>query len=214
MISKKLNEIFDVDNGIFKALIPILSFSWLPSTDAEMLDENYLYSHSGEKLSSMYVNKMLDKYPNDFVTKIATMISFKFKENWNREYLALVDAEYNPIENYDSHETRTPHDLTNTRTTKQKADVTRTNDGDVYGFNSDNSTPLNKVTETTTMDDTKNIVTDTNVESGYETTDRHGNIGVTTNQQMIIQEIELRIKFNMIDLIMNDIDSVIALPIY
>lgn len=51
-------------------------------------------------------------------------------------------------------------------------------------------------------------------ETGTETLTRHGNIGVTTNQQMITSEVEMRNKYEFYQLLMQDVDSVICLEIY
>ena len=42
---------------------------------------------------------------------------------------------------------------------------------------------------------------------------RKGNIGVTTTQQMINSELELR-EYNLIEVIYSDIDSILTLKIY
>ena len=217
MNRKTLIEIFDESNFIFKAIYNLDTanpFEWLTEDDATNLDIDYLLSHSGQKYESNLVNNLMTKYESTYMSKLVDIIILKFKEKWNRLHLALIESQYNPIENYDSTETETPHDLTNTRTIKSNVDVTRDLDGDVFGFNSDTETGLNRQTEHTTADGKDNVTSDTNVESGYKTIERHGNIGVTTNQQMITQEIEMRDKFNFYQIIMNDVDSILALPIY
>lgn len=65
--------------------------------------------------------------------------------------------------------------------------------------------------------------TDTNTQSGTDThsynktnttkTNRHGNIGVTTSQQMIESEIELR-KKNFFEIVYKDIDNIMTLDVY
>lgn len=85
--------------------------------------------------------------------------------------------------------------------------------------------PLNNiVTETTVADGDDNKVTlersydgdenyDETSHSGYDTLERHGNIGVTTSQQMIESELELR-KKSILDIIFANVDSVLACPIW
>lgn len=58
---------------------------------------------------------------------------------------------------------------------------------------------------TSTIDDSGNKTTIT------ETTDR-GNIGVTTSQQMIESEIELRNKYNFIEILFRDVDNILTIP--
>lgn len=63
-----------------------------------------------------------------------------------------------------------------------------------------------------TGDDTKNIVTED--EDGTRTLDRNGNIGVTTSQQMLQSEIDLRSNFNFTNHLMDDVDSELCLLVY
>ena len=53
----------------------------------------------------------------------------------------------------------------------------------------------------------------TDTETGTETLTRHGNIGVTTSQQMLESEIKLR-QYNFIEELYKDIDSILCLKIY
>ena len=64
----------------------------------------------------------------------------------------------------------------------------------------------------TTGTQTGNIETET--EDGTRTLTRHGNIGVTTSQQMLQSEIDLRNNFNFINQIMNDVDSELCMLVY
>ena len=212
---EKLIDILPIENGIFSILIPKLEYEWLTIDDALILDESYLLGHSGMKNASMYLSRMIERKETvaSALDSITNYIKIKFDEKWRREYLALIESEYNPIENYDSHETETPN-IKNKRITKTDMDVTRETNNDIYAFNDDNASPLNKGTETTSASSNTNIVDDENNETGTRKIERHGNIGVTTNQQMITQEIEMRDKFILIDIIMNDIDSILAHPIY
>lgn len=213
MSRQKINEVFDTTNGVFKPIATKLQFEWFTTDDATTLDLDYLYSHSGEKSISNLVIKLKELDSSTFLAKLVSIIALKFEEKWSRLYLALVGSEYNPIENYDSHEIETP-EITNTRTINQNIDLTRQTDNNVYGFNSSSEVPSASNTEHTTADGKDNETSDVNVETGTRTIERHGNIGVTTNQQMITQEIEMRNRFNLYEIMMQDVDSVLALPIY
>ena len=111
----------------------------------------------------------------------------------------------------------------------------------VYGFNSTGSNPSNDTdgNETTTITDHTNAETGTdtttksgtitntetgsdtstksgtitNTETGTETLTRSGNIGVTTSQQMLESEFEVR-KHDFFALVYKDIDSLLCLKIY
>lgn len=213
MNRKTLIEIFDETNGIFSQIQQSNEITWLTEDDATNLDIDYLLSHSGQKYESNLVINLMTKYEDSYMSKLVDIVILKFKEKWNRIHLALVESTYNPIENYDSHETETPN-ITNNRTTKVNVNMEHSVDGDVSGFNDSGYSPYNKTTEHTTGDGEKNVTSDINVESGTRQVEKHGNIGVTTNQQMITQEIEMRDKFNLFEIMMNDVDSILALPIY
>ena len=115
-------------------------------------------------------------------------------------------------------QTETP-DITHT-ITKETETVTEIKDDisgtDVYGFNSSSPVPNQKVTRngssTVSNDPDKNV--ETNVESGTRGLTRHGNIGVTTSQQMLQSEIDLRNKYNFYDNVMDDVDSIMCLLVY
>lgn len=218
----KIKQIMNEDDGIFKYIQLANVFQWLSQTDATNLDLEYVFSHSPEKpISTLYENviKKYEDYEGDIdnivMVKLANLIVTKYGEKWNRIHLALISAEYNPIENYDSHETETPN-IVNIRTIKTKTKLTTTNNNDGFGFNNvgTEGVPVSKIENVVEGDDTKNQTSDTNWEQGSRTIERHGNIGVTTNQQMITQEIEMRDKYILFDIMMNDVDALLTLNIY
>lgn len=118
---------------------------------------------------------------------------------------------YEPLENYDRYEQT---DIDNTVTTTNKGSVTNTNTIDsanptktTHKATTEDSSTFYNVTEDSTTgsttgvtefsDDYENkVVTDNN-----NTTHVHGNIGVTTSQQMLLSEIELRLKNNFVQLV-------------
>lgn len=115
-------------------------------------------------------------------------------------------SEYNPIENYDNNEESTTttgakeenfKKGTNTDTT-EVGQGTITTKSDVTSFESNTFADADKVTTdesarttTTTMGERSDIRTEKEHVDKF-TKRIHGNIGVTTSQQMIVSEIELR----------------------
>lgn len=109
-----------------------------------------------------------------------------------------VDAlaiEYAPLENYDRHE-----DWTDTLDSDGTSRTTGTNDTstsgtvttDVSAYDSSSYQPKDKVTSSETIDnDTTENNTSTLDNEGVHTGRIHGNIGVTTSQQMLESELEL-----------------------
>lgn len=109
-----------------------------------------------------------------------------------------VDAlaiEYAPLENYDRHE-----DWTDTLNSDGTSRTTGTNDTstsgtvttDVSAYDSSSYQPKDKVTSSETIDnDTTENNTSTLDNEGVHTGRIHGNIGVTTSQQMLEAELDL-----------------------
>lgn len=152
--------------------------------------------------------------------------SRKWKSSIDKVYKVLELTNYEPIENYDRHEEWTDSpDMTRTSqtsgqdvnraeagqgstTTQTGADIATT---DVSAFNDSNYSPSEKMTtdygnstSVTANEENKSTFDygrkETNTETGTNkhTGHIHGNIGVTTSQQMIQSEIELR-KLSFID---------------
>lgn len=111
-------------------------------------------------------------------------------ENWARIAEALA-AEYSPIENYDRYE-----DFTDTST--QSTGTTRK----VAGWNNDSSlTPSEGVDSSGSG-------------SNRRTGHLHGNIGVTTAQQMITEEVKLRSSITLADVISSSFRKHFCIMIY
>lgn len=120
----------------------------------------------------------------------------------------------NISQTYGFNETDAVNDGKNTTTVNQTVKDTTTND-----LTTTRTLDTSEKTEyNNTDDETINI---THSGSGSENTDgnvehelhRHGNIGVTTNQQMINEELELRKKF-FTEMLFRDVDRFLTLPIY
>ena len=151
-------------------------------------------------------------YFSSDVTEVASIIS-NLAEIYNNEYITKVSMllmDYNPIENYNSTETETTTTENATTTGKENTTTTTTNSTtensgdttnkvspyDSENFNNDNnttttSTTTGNTTDTTTINDSGNMSSNG---SSSRTLTRKGNIGVTTTQQMIESEYELRAK--------------------
>ena len=177
---------------------------------------------------------------NDLAQQMAEAVLSVYNNAWSYQYKALT-ADYNPIHNYDSVENSTDtHDYTGTQTMEHEAtknntdtpDITRTSNGSndsagsLYGFNSTSAVPSDEANGTSQSTDKETgTVTSNGTENGTNTrTDnlketitheltRSGNIGVTTSQQMIESELELR-KKQFYKIMIHDIINFLCLPIY
>lgn len=147
------------------------------------------------------------------IAEIVTNVSLIYNDNFTRKVNALT-IDYKPLENYDSTETEeTTNNLTQNTNTTANA-TTKTNnssssseenvskvspyDSENFNNNTSDSGTLSATGETTTTDENSNDLTNTENGKTSRTMTRHGNIGVTTSQQMLESELNLR-KFNIID---------------
>lgn len=188
MIHRKLKETNNdpSENGIFHAIQAIGKCPWI---DGETLDIEYYLQRSGEK----WISPLMAAASLDVVAKI---ILSKFSDKWNRLYDAFITTTYNPIENYS---------MTESEKTRSKIKVTSTGKAGTYGFNSESAVP--------TGESNSETVSEGNADDNNRTLTRSGNIGVTTSQQMLKSELELR-EWNLYETIFADVDSMITLSIY
>lgn len=179
-------------------------------------------------------------YPDfSYMKNRITIWSNKYQINWKKLYDTTV-LEYNPIENYDRMEDWTDTDdetstsaRDNTRNTTNTVKSTSTNEV----MNSVNVTDQNTAFNAGLADHAKQITdgdttengTITNTETGKDTENEnvnggrtgrhtrtgraHGNIGVTTSQQMIQSERDL-VVFNLYDVIAESFIENFCLMVY
>ena len=140
-------------------------------------------------------------YPDVDFTKLAIAnFSLKWSEEIERIYTALT-AEYNPIHNYDRYEDNVL-DMTGTITVDMDGTIEsdRTSENTVSAFNETAYQPdsKNETDNTDTYDRT-----DKTTRNAKDSENKHmyGNIGVTTSQQMLNAEVELRQQQNFYSII-------------
>lgn len=173
------------------------------SDNATNLMIDYFFERSNEKNASPFLLKMLKRYEDGrypaiivFYSQLGYRIMDKFAFKWWKLSEAIT-TKYKPLENYDMEEQK------NVAT---DVNVHQESESGIYGFNSTESNP----TATGSGDNHT-----TGLKAGNEEVlTRHGNIGVTTSQQMLESEIVLREKHNLIEMIFKDIDSVLCLKVY
>lgn len=179
-------------------------------------------------------------YPDfTYMKNRITIWSNKYQINWKKLYDTTV-LEYNPIENYDRMEDWTDTDdetstsaRDNTRNTTNSVKSTSTNEINNNVNVTDQNTAFNAgladhAKQITDGDTTENG-TITNTETGKDTENEnvnggrtgrhtrtgraHGNIGVTTSQQMIQSERDL-VVFNLYDVIAESFIENFCLMVY
>lgn len=125
-------------------------------------------------------------YSNPDTMKTAIGVWSRLSQSsWNRMQSALA-ASYDPIENYNRYE-----DWEDGNTSEAESQVAGYNDSTMA--NADRATSKG-----------------TGTHFGHI----HGNIGVTTNQQMITEEMEMRTKYNMVDIITGEFKRRFCLLVY
>lgn len=112
-----------------------------------------------------------------------------------KRWIDALAIEYAPLENYDRHEDWTDtldSDGTNSTTGTNDTSTNGTVTTDVSAYDSNGYQPKDKVTSSETIDnDTTENSTSTLDNEGVHTGRIHGNIGVTTSQQMLEAELDL-----------------------
>lgn len=121
-----------------------------------------------------------------------------WSEKWARTFLKwseVLDIDYNPLENYDRQEEWTEKEkATNTLigTITGNTIDNGTNQQDVSAYNDTGFEPSNKNTINTSTDSTSTSnSTNSDTRSNKRTSRAHGNIGVTTSQQMLQSELDI-----------------------
>lgn len=211
---------------------PFNMLTWLQTEDKNSLWINYLYNHSGHKEESCLLSNYVFVNDNslDILNNIVKNI---YLDKWNKLYNVL-NSEYNPIENYNRVENTTINNTgnettneninnsevltgghTNNNTNENTHKVSAFND---ENFSNDSNDINNSSDEFIYNNETKtNTGTNTSSKNNTGTNETHstisGNIGVTTTQQMIVSEIELR-KYNLVNEFYSDLDNLLTIGIY
>lgn len=127
------------------------------------------------------------------------LMSDSWWDKWESSFLAwfkTMQMEYNPIENYDRHE-QWHDDIVDDNTVKQTGTVdTDANNSDtttVSAYDSSSFSNKDKVTSIIDSTDERDLTDKIDNDRDLDHEGRiHGNIGVTTSQQMIDSELKLR----------------------
>lgn len=134
------------------------------------------------------------------------------------KWVEALAIEYNPIENYDRQETWSDSGSGTTNVTSQSSgtsDGSGTNTNDVSAY--DNSTGYSPHDKTTTNTSSNTSATGTGSSKASNSSRHdgrvHGNIGVTTSQQMLKSEIDIS-RFNIYDEITSLFIDELLLAVY
>lgn len=216
---KSLFPTFLTDGAFFQYLSETLGFSQFSIA----MDWEYLGNHSGLKTPSPLMETFAEAYPEGSTQRaqiVAMFLYQRFGDKWTRLWEAL-QLEYNVIENYSMTESESRQDDTSRNrsiNTDLAVEGTGENAADGFGFNSSTPVPQAETkgitSQRTTGSADSNTEDETVGSTGSRELTRSGNIGVTTSQQMIASEFELRIKNDFYRLVYEDTDSVLTIPVY
>lgn len=178
-------------------------FSLPDSVDPETL-KTLIFSETAEL-------EVLYSEPSTFKT-ILKIWSKSRLSDWKRIELAL-NAEYNPIENYDRTETHNDVYTRNlTESGESTSESTSADTAKKAAFNADTLVNTDSTSGNATGKDNHSTAY-SGGDSRQITINAHGNIGVTTNQRMIAAELEIRRK-NLYDIILNEFIDKFCLGVY
>ena len=178
-------------------ITPILTIWGLYQAYPEMLEESialpegmdkdimldYIFQYCGENEIRYADPELLQR-----------LISRWFQAN-KKQFERLwytINAEYNPIENYDRMQDFTENrtvDETGESNSEQNIDTTNTDEQKTSSFDSSSYQPRSQGTSTNKGKQNTMSSAESNRAEKFEHTERtHGNIGVTTSQQMLEEE--------------------------
>ena len=230
---KTLNDVlpdeFAHDVGFF---ISMNSPPWQDDNFARLLDLQ-IRDRYGGRIITPFVNRYvgLDGKLSGF-TYISTLLEKKYSTSW-RHLIDVSESEYNLLDNYNGDETETTtttldttneviHNVTDTTTTTSESVTNNQGTDSVFGYDSTSSVDANKSNIDSTGSSEGNS---TNTKTGSEkelntgtnsvtrTFNRHGNLGVTTSQDMLTQEVDFW-KWNLMDSIIETVKNDLTLRTY
>lgn len=174
--------------------------TWSFGEDSEVVfDKNVLLATIYNRANSFCV-----LYPDpDYFKMMSDNWWSKWKDNFYK-WFEVMQAEYNPIENYDRQE-KWHDDITDDNEVNQTGTVktggTNTSETTKSSYDSSTYQPLQKVTDGLDTTDTRNLKDTVDNDRDIDHEGRiHGNIGTMTTQDMANQELDLRYR-NVYDMI-------------
>lgn len=224
------HNVFDTFNG-HSGWLPFAALEDFLDTDApdwltankDALDQAYVYHHATAKQISRYSEILLEGDPShptgrddvynwtdDSLQALMEIFWTHYGDNIEKIRTAIT-AQYAPLENYNMSETRTP-DLT--ETTQTKSNVRTSGSNKVYGFNSSTAVPATESQADTVTQGADSANQSKRTNTGTEKLERSGNIGVTTSQQMLLSELDLRAQHEFEEYLFTFLDQIMTCGAY
>lgn len=202
-IKMTLRDAYNYDNTIFNPL------DALPEGLEPATAKTHIVARGGGRYVAAFSIDILRLLIKDCV---ATKLY-----DWER-MLAALRAEYSPVENVMEH---TEFTDTETTTNDGKSNNVSTSSSNgtstaaAAAYDSGTMKDTGKQVDTAALNGTNDTTVNNKTTREFvHTQDRHGNIGVTSNQQMITQEMIMRKAYNIYDIIADDIINATTLEVY
>lgn len=200
-----------------------VTFQGLYAWDNDLFDACYFPSSlDGDVIVQAVITLGVDRcviYANPEVMKIALSCYTQMKMPAWQKMADAMAIPYDPLENYDRHEEGSyadTHSGSLAQTGTEKVTGTETSETSVSAYDTSGYSPRAKEVRTPNTTRTPNLTeTDTRAITRTFTNYRiHGNIGVTTSQQMLESEMQLAAKWNLEEMIARDILNEFTFGVY
>ena len=204
----KIKEVYtDIKNGLFNSESFKSLFTFMPEYCNMYTDMDYLLNRSGEKIASPLLESLSTKPLEEINNILSNLLFIKYGEKWKKQ-LETLKTVYNPLENYNRIFIKEQDENHRTVTTDNSS---TTSENEKMAFDSE---VYSKESKTTTKGNGGEVTNDTNIKVNTYRETTTGNIGVTTNQQMLESEIKLRNSYIFINLVYYDIDNELSIKYY
>ena len=205
--SDLFSKIFDELETTIATILPDWSGDL---SDFDIFGIDYYY-RSRKKIASTLLENIFEDIPddedtptNETIAYLSHMLVLRFGYNWAKVFSAYYLTDYKPLENYSLVEVEKPQI---TKITDTEANTKTMATTDIFPFDSDTAQHSSESTQEGLIADNHGKTTET--EKGNRTTTRSGNIGVTTSQQMLSSELDIR-RFDWLMKIYEDVDKVLT----
>lgn len=188
---KTYGELVTLTHGIFEKM----SYEF-PNMTPQQMDTLFYGLFSQRWISPLFESCLVDWTVDEALTELAGIILGLNKDNWDKT-LAALNYEYDLLDSY-----KVTYDFQSEYT--EEGTVNDDGQNGIYGFDSEEA-----VGDTTA----KNSRTRNETHKKHDQSTRLGRQGGTTPQEMIRQELDLR-KRNFIDEVLHTVASVLFLEIY
>ena len=213
ILSKSIEDLVNSEN--YTLLVSLINnkftFKWTQLLNS-LNNSNYNpienYSMEEIRTPNLVNETTANTTNNNTITDNNTMSNKSTNSNTNTLTSNYNDTINNDVENKTSAFDNNAYQP-NTKTTNN----TTSNQETTSNSNQESSNSQTQTINNTQNQELSKNESMTTTNKGTETLTRKGNIGVTTTQQMVEQEVELR-KHNLIDIMFNDIDSLLTIDLY